>query len=107
MPRLERVRVPVPLAKTCARTLAENSSSPFPQEPMHASRIGQPKKWAYVASFERDRSRMHWVLGRSFHYERGFGGGFGLGTPVVSYAPLPMFMISSPLSIIWGSIERA
>lgn len=32
---------------------------------------------------------------------RGFGGGFGFGTPVVSYAPRPMFIGASSLSIIW------
>ena len=47
---------------------------------------------------------------RSSHYDRGFGGGLGLGTPVVSYAPLPMFIMSSPLSIIeekWQGSEGA
>ena len=43
---------------------------------------------------------IHEVPGASSHYDRGFGGGLGLGTPVVSYAPLPMFMMSFPLSII-------
>lgn len=31
---------------------------------------------------------------------RGFGGGCGLGTPVVSYAPLPMFVVDKSLRII-------
>ena len=35
-------------------------------------------------------------------YREGFGGGLGLGTPVVSYAPLPIStVVCTGLAIIW------
>lgn len=37
-------------------------------------------------------------------YYRGFGGGFGLGTPVVSYAPRPM-LINTRSLVIMKAIE--
>ena len=43
-------------------------------------------------------SDSHHPRGHTLRY-RGFdGGGFGLGTPVVSYAPLPMLVIVSMVS---------
>jgi len=35
---------------------------------------------------------------------RGFGGGLGLGTPVVSYAPRPMLQVGISLVIIENSL---
>ena len=35
-----------------------------------------------------------------WHHRVGFGGGLGLGTPVVSYAPRPIFMNVVSLRII-------
>lgn len=39
-------------------------------------------------------------LGVFLIYYRGFGGGFGLGTPVVSYAPRPILIKMISLVII-------
>jgi len=36
--------------------------------------------------------------------ERGFGGGFGLGTPVVSYAPRPMLQVGVSLVTMENSL---
>ena len=38
---------------------------------------------------------------------RGFGGGFGLGTPVVSYAPRPILQAVTSLVIMWGTGQMA
>ena len=38
---------------------------------------------------------------------RGFGGGFGFGTPVVSYAPRPILQVGDSLVIMWGTEEMA
>ena len=61
---------------------------------------------AALALMQRRRSRSaltglkyHRVLQVSFD-SRGFGGGFGLGTPVVSYAPRPMLQGDASLVIM-------
>jgi hypothetical protein len=38
---------------------------------------------------------------------RRFGGGFGLGTPVVSYAPRPMLQGVASLVIMWDAEEMS
>lgn len=40
------------------------------------------------------------IFGVSFLYYRGFGGGCGFGTPVVSYAPRPILDTVDSLVII-------